>query len=62
MELFLQSVALVLVGVILSIMLNKQSADLGLLLVMAVSCAVCLAAAGYMSSMMEFISEVRLFG
>ena len=62
MELFLRSTALVLVGVILSLILKKQSADLGLLLVMAASCTVFLACAGYLNAMMEFLSDVRLLG
>ena len=62
MELFLRSTALLLVGLLLSLIVNKRSADLGLLLVLAISCTVCLACAEYLSAMMDFLSEVRLLG
>lgn len=62
MELYLRSTALVLVGVILSLVLGKKSPDLGLLLVMAVSCMVCLAAAEYLGAMMDLVREIRILG
>lgn len=62
MEQFLQSVALVLVAVVLVLVVGKQSRDMGLLLSLGVCCGVCLTAVAFLTPVMEFLREVRSLG
>lgn len=62
METFLQSVALVLIGVILSLVVGRQSRDMSLLLSLGVCAGVCIAAAGYLGSLVDFLGELRSLG
>lgn len=62
METFLQSVALVLIGVILSLVVGRQSRDMSLLLSLGVCAGVCIAASGYLSSLIDFLGEIRSLG
>lgn len=62
METFLQAVGLVLVGVVLTQVLGKGSREMGLLLSLAVCAGVCIGAAGYLSSLTDFLGEIRVLG
>lgn len=62
METFLQAVALVLIGVILSLVIGRQSRDMSLLLSLGVCAGICIAAAGYLSSLVDFLGEIRILG
>lgn len=62
METFLQAVGLVLVGVVLALLVGKHSREMGLLLSLAVCTGVCIAAAGYLGQLTDFLSEVRILG
>ena len=60
METFLQATGLVLVGVILALVVGKNSREMGLLLSLAVCTGLCLSAAGYLTAMTDFLGEIRL--
>lgn len=62
MELFLQAVALVLIGVVLTLIVGKQSRDMSLLLSLGICAMICIAAAGYLASLMDFLGEIRALG
>lgn len=62
MEQFLQAAALVLLAVILSLVLSRQSRDMGTLLSLAVCCMVCVTAVSFLSPVVEFLREVRRAG
>lgn len=61
MELFLRSVALVLVAVLLTMVLRQQH-EIGVLLSLGVCTAVCIAAAGMLNPVLEFLQELRRVG
>lgn len=62
MEQFLQAAGLVLVAVILSLVLSRQSQDMSLLLSLAVCCMVCLAAGTFLQPVMNFVKQLRQLG
>lgn len=62
METFLQALGLTLIGVILTLIVGKQSADMSLLLSMGVCVMVCLAGAAYLGSLVDFLGEIRILG
>ena len=62
METFLQAVGLVLVGLVLTLVVGRQSRDLATLLSLAVCAGVCTAAAGYLGSLMDLLGEIRVLG
>lgn len=62
MEQFLQAVGLALVGVILALVVGKQSRDMSLLLSLGICCGICLTAAVYLTPVMEFLREIRKLG
>ena len=53
---------MVLVGVILAMVLGKQSKDMSLLLTLAVCVMVCLAAISFLEPVMELLRELRRMG
>lgn len=59
MDILLQSAALVLVAVILSQVLSRQSREMGLLLTLAVCCMVCAAAVGFLEPVVELLQDIR---
>ncbi len=61
MELFLQSTGLVLIAVILAMVL-RQSREVGTLLSLGVCTMVCIAAAGMLSPVLDFLKEIRRVG
>ncbi len=62
METFLQAVGLTLVGVVLTLVVGRQSRDMSLLLSLAVCAGICLAAAGYLNALTDFLGEIRVLG
>lgn len=62
METFLQAVGLTLLGVILVLVVGRQSRDMSLLLSLAVCAGICVAAAGYLQELMTFLGEIRMLG
>lgn len=60
MDTFLRGIALVLLGVILSLILSRQSRDLGILLSIAVCAMVCISATQYLRSVTDFLDEILL--
>ena len=59
---YLRWAAVVLVGVILAMVLGKQSKDMSLLLTLAVCVMVCLAAISFLEPVMELLRELRRMG
>lgn len=51
-----------LLAVILSLVLARQSKDMSLLLSLAVCCMICVAAMSFLSPVVEFLREVRRLG
>lgn len=62
MEGFVQGTGLILVGVVLTLVIRHQRPDMGLLLSLGICCCVCVAAAGYLSAVMDLLNKVRLLG
>lgn len=62
MDGFVRPVALVLVAVLLSLVLGKQSKDMAAALSLAVCAGVCLAAATFWEPVLALISSVRRLG
>lgn len=62
MEQFLQSVALVLLAVILSLVVGKQSRDMSLLLTLGVCALVCVGAVGFLSPVVDLLRQIRRLG
>lgn len=62
METFLQAVGLILVGLVLTLVVGRQSRDMALLLSLAVCAGVCTAAVGYLSALTDFLGEIRVLG
>lgn len=62
MELFLRGVGLVLVGVIFTIIVGKQSPDLSLVLSLAVCSCICIASGAYLNSVTDLLGEIRRLG
>lgn len=62
METFIQAVGLVLIGVVLTLIVGKQSRDMSLLLSLGICAGICSAAAGYLGSLMDFLGEIRALG
>lgn len=62
MEQFLQAIALVLVAVIVTIVVGRQSRDISLVLSLAVCVVVLLAGAAFLEPVMEFLQEVQALG
>ena len=59
---YLQWTAVVLIGLILSIVLGKRSRDMGLLLTLAVCVLVCLGALEFLRPVTELLRELRRLG
>lgn len=59
---YLQWTALILIGLILSLVLGKQSKDMSLLLTLAVCVLVCLGALEFLEPVMELLRELRRLG
>lgn len=59
---YLQWAAVVLIGLILSLVLGKQSKDMSLLLTLAVCVLVCLGAMEFLEPVTELIRELRRLG
>lgn len=62
MAVFLQATGLVFVGVILVLVVGKQSRDLSLLLSLGICAGLCAAAGGYLQELMGFLGELRALG
>lgn len=62
MAVFLQATGLVFVGVILVLVVGKQSRDLSLLLSLGICAGLCVAAGGYLQELMGFLGELRALG
>lgn len=62
MEHFLQSVALVLLAVILSLVIGKQNREMSVLLSLGVCCLVFLAGGAFLEPVLEFLTEIRKLG
>lgn len=62
MEQFLQAIALVLVAVIVTIVVGRQSRDISIVLSLAVCVVVLLACAAFLEPVMEFLQEVQTLG
>lgn len=62
METFLQAIGLTLLGVVLVLVVGRQSRDMGLLLTLTVCIGVCTAAVGYLTPLMDFLGEIRVLG
>lgn len=59
---YLRWTAVVLIGVILSLVLGKQSKDMSLLLTLAVCVMVSMAAVGFLEPVMELLRRLRRLG
>lgn len=59
MDTFLRALGLVLLGVILSLVIGRQSRDISLLLSLGVCVGICAAAAGYLEPLMDFLGEIQ---
>ena len=59
---YLQWTAVVLIGLILSMVLGKRSRDMGLLLTLAVCVLVCLGALEFLRPVTELLRELRRLG
>ena len=59
---YLRWAAVVLVGVILALVVSRQSRDMSLLLTLAVCALVCTAALGFIEPVMELLRELRRLG
>ena len=59
---YLRWAAVVLVGVILSLVVGRQSKDMSLLLTLAVCVMLCIAAMGFLEPVMELLRELRRLG
>lgn len=59
MELYLRSIALVLIAVILGLMLTNQHKPMAVLLSLAVCCMLCASAARYFRPVMDLIAQLR---
>lgn len=62
METFLRAIAMALIGVILVLVVGRQSRDMALLLSLGVCAGLCMAAGAYLSPLMDFLGEVRELG
>lgn len=62
MNTFLQTVAGVLIAVILGITLSKQSKDWALLLTVLASCLVLMVVIGYLEPVMDFLQQLSTVG
>ncbi len=62
METFLQAVGLTLIGVLLALVVGKQNRDISLLLSLGICAMVCIASAGYLSSLVDLLGEIRILG
>lgn len=62
MEIFLKVVAAVLITAILTLILSKQSADISLLLTVAVCCMVIAAAVSYLQPILDFAYRLIQIG
>lgn len=62
METFVQAVGLVLIGVMLVLVVGRQCRDMSMLLSLGICAMVCIAAAGYISSLVDFLGEIRAIG
>ena len=59
---YLRWAAVVLIGVILSLVVGRQSRDMSLLLTLAVCVMVCFAAVSFLEPVMELLRELRRLG
>lgn len=59
MDVFVKAAALVLTGVILSLVLGKQSREMGMLLSLGICCMVCAAAVGFFEPVLELLWQIR---
>ncbi len=59
---YLRWAAVVLVGLILALVVGRQSRDMSLLLTLAVCVMVCIAALGFLEPVMELLRELRRLG
>ena len=59
---YLRWAAVVLVGVILALVVGRQSKDMGLLLTLAVCVMVCIAALGFLEPVTGLLRELRRLG
>ena len=62
METFLRGIALVLVGVILSLIISRQNRDLGVLLSIGICTMICISAAAYLESLTDFLKNILILG
>ena len=59
---YLRFAAVVLIGLILALVVGRQSKDMSLLLTLAVCVLVCIAAMGFLESVTELLRELRRLG
>ncbi len=62
MERFLQAAALAMVAAVLAVVLQKQSKEISVLLVMACSAVILVLAAWFLEPVVDFIAQLRLLG
>lgn len=62
MEIFLKACGGILIGVLLWVCLDKQGKDIGLLLTVAISCMVMVAAIAYLRPVLDFIQRLQSIG
>lgn len=58
---YIRFVALVLIGLLLSLVIGRQSKDMSLLLTLAVCVLVCLGTMEFLEPVLEFLRQVRRF-
>lgn len=62
MTVFVQAVGLALMGVILVLLIGRQSRDLSILLSLGICAGLLIAAAGYLGELVSFLTELRILG
>lgn len=62
MTVYLQAVALVLVGVILVLVVGRTNRDMSVLLSLAICTVLCIAASGYIGELIDFLGAIQTMG
>ena len=62
MERFLQAAALAMVGAVLAVVVQKQSKEISVLLVIACSAVILALAVWFLEPVVDFVTELRLLG
>lgn len=59
---YIRFAAVVLIGLVLSLVVGRQSKDMSLLLTLAVCVLVCVGAMGFLEPVVEFLRQIRRMG